>query len=53
MKDENRDLLADSHTIFNIWKNYFSQLLNMSSVSDFRQIKRHTASPLLPNSRPF
>jgi hypothetical protein len=27
VKDENGDLLADSH-ILNRWKNYFSQLLN-------------------------
>jgi hypothetical protein len=26
-KDENWDLLADSHSILNRWKNYFSQLL--------------------------
>jgi hypothetical protein len=28
VKDENGDLLADSHSILNLWKNYFSQLLN-------------------------
>jgi hypothetical protein len=28
-KDENGDLLADSHNILNMWKNYFSQLLNV------------------------
>jgi hypothetical protein len=27
MKDENGDLLADSHNILNMWKNYFSRLL--------------------------
>jgi hypothetical protein len=37
-KDENGDLLADSHNILNRWKNYFSQLLNMQSVSDVRKI---------------
>jgi hypothetical protein len=26
VKDENGDLLADSHNILNMWKNYFSQL---------------------------
>jgi hypothetical protein len=26
VKDENVDLLADSHNILNWWKNYFSQL---------------------------
>jgi hypothetical protein len=33
VKDENGDLLADSH-ILNRWKNYFSQLLNEHNVSD-------------------
>jgi hypothetical protein len=46
--DENADLLADSQNIFNRWKNYFPQLLNVHNVSDVRQIKVHTAEPLLP-----
>jgi hypothetical protein len=33
MKDENADLLADSHNILNRWKYYFSQLLKMCIVS--------------------
>jgi hypothetical protein len=37
VKDENGDLLADSHNILKRWKNYFSQLLKVQ-VSDFRQI---------------
>jgi hypothetical protein len=41
VKDESDDLLADSH-ILNMWKNYFSQLLNVLSVSDVRQIEIHT-----------
>jgi hypothetical protein len=49
MKDENRDLLADSHNIFNRWKNYFSQLLNVHNVSDVGQIEVHTAEPLVPS----
>jgi hypothetical protein len=48
VKDENGDLLADSHCILNWWKNYFSQLLNVHNVSDFRQIEVHTAEPLVP-----
>jgi hypothetical protein len=44
VKDENGDLLADSHNILNRLKNYFSQLLN---VSDFRQIEMHIAEPLV------
>jgi hypothetical protein len=34
VKDENGDLLADSHNILNRWKNYFSQLLNVHNVSE-------------------
>jgi hypothetical protein len=45
MKDENGDLLADSHNISNRRKNYFSHLLNMLNVSEFRQI--FTAEPLV------
>jgi hypothetical protein len=39
MKDENGNLLADSHNILNRWKNYFSQLLNVHNVSDVRLIE--------------
>jgi hypothetical protein len=35
----NEDLLADSHNILNRWKNYCSQLLNMHSVSNVKQIE--------------
>jgi hypothetical protein len=48
VKDENGDLLADSHNILNRWKNYFSQLLDVHNVSDVRQIEVHTAEPLVP-----
>jgi hypothetical protein len=50
VKDENGDMLADSHNILNRWKNYFSQLLNVHNVSDVRQIEVHTAEPLVPGS---
>jgi hypothetical protein len=43
VKDENGDLLADSHNILNRWKNYFPQFLNVHNVSDLRQKKIHTA----------
>jgi hypothetical protein len=46
VKDENGDLLADSHIILNRWKNY-SQLLNVYRASDVRQIEMHTAKPLV------
>jgi predicted site-specific integrase-resolvase len=47
MKDENGDLLADSHRIVNKRKNYFSQLWNMHNDSEVRQIEVHTAEPLV------
>jgi hypothetical protein len=47
VKDEDGDLLADSHNILNKW-NYYFQLLNMHNVSDVRQIEVHTAEPLVP-----
>jgi hypothetical protein len=49
VKDENGDLLADSHNILNRWKDYVSQLLNMHSV---RQIEIHTAEQLVHGLRP-
>jgi hypothetical protein len=48
VKDENGELLGDSHNILNRRKNNFSQLLNMHNVSDVRQIEVHTAEPLVP-----
>jgi hypothetical protein len=48
VKDENADLLADSHNILSIWKNYFSQLLNVHNASDVRQIEVRKAEPLVP-----
>jgi hypothetical protein len=48
VRDENGDLLADSHSILNRWKNYFSQLLDVHNVSAVRQIEVHMAEPLVP-----
>jgi hypothetical protein len=48
VKDENADLLADSHNILNRRK-----LLNVHDVSDVRQIEVHTAEPLVPGPRRF
>jgi hypothetical protein len=48
VKDENGDLLADSHKILNRWKSYFPQLLNVRNVSDVRHIEVHTVEPLVP-----
>jgi hypothetical protein len=48
VKDENGDLLADSHNILNSWKNYLSQLMNVHNGSDVRLMQVHTAEPLVP-----
>jgi hypothetical protein len=48
VKDENGDLLADSHNILNRWKKCFAPLLNVHNVSDVRQTEAHTAEPLVP-----
>jgi hypothetical protein len=48
VKYENGDLLADFHNVLNRRKNYFSQLLNVHTVSDVRQIEVHTVEPLVP-----
>jgi hypothetical protein len=53
VKDENGDLLADSNTILNRSKSYFSQLLNVHDVNDVRQIEIHTAEPLVPGPSHF
>jgi hypothetical protein len=50
VKDENGDMLADSHCILNSGMNYCSQLLNVHNVSDFRQVEVHMAEPLVPGS---
>jgi hypothetical protein len=49
VKDENGDLLADSHNILNRRKNCSSQLLNVHNISDVRQIEIHTAEPFIPD----
>jgi hypothetical protein len=53
VKDENGDVLADSHNILNRWKNYFSQLLNVQRANDVRQKEVHTAGPLVPQPSLF
>jgi len=48
VKDENGDLVADSHTFVARWRNYFSQLFNVHGVKNVRQAEIHTAEPLVP-----
>jgi hypothetical protein len=47
VKDENGDLLADSNTILNRWKCYFSQLLNVHNVSALTLSEMHKSVPLV------
>jgi predicted site-specific integrase-resolvase len=48
-----RCVLADCHSILNIWRNHLSQLLSVNVVSDVRQIAIHTAEPLVPRLSSF
>jgi hypothetical protein len=52
VKDENGDLLADSHNILNRWKNYFS-VTEWHNASDVRQTELHMAEPLVPGPSRF
>jgi hypothetical protein len=51
VKNENGDLLADSHNIFNRQKKYFSQLLNVHNITDICQIEIYTVEPLVHATR--
>ena len=53
VKNEEGDLVADSHSIMTRWKNYFSQLLNVHGAKDVRQGEIHTAEPLVPEPSVF
>jgi len=46
VKDDNVDLVADSHSILATWRNYFSQLLNVQGVNEVRYTEIHTAEPV-------
>jgi hypothetical protein len=45
---ENKDLVADFHSILNMWKNYFHRLSSVHEVNDGSQTEIHTAEPLVP-----
>jgi hypothetical protein len=47
-KDAKGDLVAESHSILAMWRNYFFQLLNVHWVNDVRKTETHTAEPLVP-----
>jgi hypothetical protein len=52
VKDENGDLLADSHNILNKWKNRIS-VTDVHKVSDVRKTEIYTAESLVPDPSPF
>jgi hypothetical protein len=39
--------LTDSHNILAMWRNHFSQLLNVHGVNDFGQTEKHTTESLV------
>jgi hypothetical protein len=53
MKDENGNLIADSQSVLNMWKNFFNQVLNIHGVHDVRQMDIHTAEPLVTEASLF
>ena len=53
MKDENGNFFADFHTLLPMWRNHFSQVLNVHGVTDFRQTGTRTADPLMPEPNDF
>jgi hypothetical protein len=50
VKHENVNLPEVYHNTGNMWKKYFSQLLNVHSVSDVRRKEVHTAEQLVTRS---
>jgi hypothetical protein len=53
VKDENGDLLADSHNIFNIWKNYFCHIWNAHDINNVKHTEMYTAEPFVPEPSSF
>jgi hypothetical protein len=53
VKDEQCDLVADSHRILASWRKNFSQLLNIHGANDVRQTELHTAEPPVPDLSAF
>ena len=49
IKNQNEEMLADSNSILNRWKDYYSQLLNVQKNNDVEEIEIQTAEPLIPN----
>ena len=49
IKNENQEVLGDSNSILNGWRDYFSQLLNVHIDNDMGEIEIQTAEPLIPD----
>jgi len=48
VKDEQGDLVTDSHSILARWRKNFSLLLNVLGINYVRQTEIQTAQPLMP-----
>ena len=48
MKNENGESLANTNSILNSWKDYFSQLRNVGKDNTVVQIEIQTSEPLIP-----
>jgi hypothetical protein len=53
VKNENIDLVVDSHSILATWRNHFFQLMNIHGVNDVRHTELHTAEPIMPEPSAF
>ena len=48
LMDEKGDMVTDTHTLLDRWRNYFSQPKNIHEINDVIQTEIHTAEPLVP-----
>jgi hypothetical protein len=48
IKDENGNLLADTQSVLNRWKNFFNQVINVHGIHGIRQMDILPAEPLVP-----
>ena len=53
VKNENIDLVVDSHSILATWRNHLFQLMNIHGVNDVRHTELHTAEPIMPEPSAF
>jgi len=51
VEEEKGEMVANSHSILAMWRNYFSQ--HIHGVSDVRHREIHTAEPLVPQQSAF